>query len=150
MSGGSLDYFYCSLEDHTGDFGDKELDELVKDLAKLFHDREWFLSGDTCEGAWREAKDNFKKKWFTDYGRKDRVEAYLNEVRREVFDMLSMEDELCSNCSHWRSEKNNYGKCDVNKSYLMHRFSRCDKERFEPRREDKEKLDSAFCSDGER
>ena len=37
MSGGSLDYFSCQLEDHVGDFGDKELDELVKDLAALFH-----------------------------------------------------------------------------------------------------------------
>lgn len=25
MSGGSLNYFYCQLEDHVGDFGDKEL-----------------------------------------------------------------------------------------------------------------------------
>ena len=148
MSGGSLDYFYCSLEEHTGDFGDKELDELVKDIAKLFHDREWFLSGDTCEGAWREAKYNFKKKWFTDCGRKDRIEAYLNEVRREVFDMLSMDDELCSNCSHWRCGKNNYGECDVDRSYLMHRFNRCDKERFEPRKEDAEDIPMEYFENG--
>ena len=38
MSGGSLNYFYGQLEEHIGDFGDKELDELVKDLAELFHD----------------------------------------------------------------------------------------------------------------
>lgn len=44
MSGGSLDYFYCQLEEHVGDFGDKELDELVNDLAELFHDREWILA----------------------------------------------------------------------------------------------------------
>ena len=43
MSGGSLDYFYTMLQDHVGDFGDKELDELVADLAELFHDREWYL-----------------------------------------------------------------------------------------------------------
>lgn len=35
MSGGSLDYFYTMLQDHVGDFGDKELDELVADLAEL-------------------------------------------------------------------------------------------------------------------
>ena len=64
MSGGSLDYFYCRLEDHIGDFNDKELDELVKDLAQLFHDIEWYLSGDYGEGTWNEARDNFKKKWF--------------------------------------------------------------------------------------
>ena len=66
MSGGSLDYFYSQLQEHIGDFKDKELDELVEDLAKLFHDREWYLSGDYCEGTWNEARDNFKKKWFTD------------------------------------------------------------------------------------
>ena len=36
MSGGSLNYFCYQLEEHIGDFGDKELDELVKDLAELF------------------------------------------------------------------------------------------------------------------
>ena len=45
MSGGSLDYFYSQLNDHVGDFKDRELDELVSDLAELFHDREWYLSG---------------------------------------------------------------------------------------------------------
>jgi len=35
MSGGSLNYFYSQLEDHVGDFDDRELDDLVKDLAKL-------------------------------------------------------------------------------------------------------------------
>ena len=52
MSGGSLNYFYSDLEEHEKDFGDKELNELVHDLAQLFHDREWYLSADTCEGAW--------------------------------------------------------------------------------------------------
>ena len=76
MSGGSLGYFYNDLESHIGDFGDKELDELVKDLAKLFHDREWYLSSDTGEGAWNESRDRFKEKWFTAYGRQERIEKY--------------------------------------------------------------------------
>ena len=46
MSGGSLNYFYSELEGHAGDFRDKELDDLVRDLAHLFHEREWFLSSD--------------------------------------------------------------------------------------------------------
>lgn len=50
MSGGSLDYFYCQLREHVGDFGDRELDELVDDLADLFHDREWYLSADDDKG----------------------------------------------------------------------------------------------------
>ena len=40
MSGGSLNYFYIELEEHAGDLGDKELNNLVMDLARLFHDRE--------------------------------------------------------------------------------------------------------------
>ena len=32
MSGGSLNYFFTMLQEHTEDFKDKELDELVKDL----------------------------------------------------------------------------------------------------------------------
>lgn len=64
MSGGSLYYFYCDLEDHAGDFDDPELDDLVTDLAKLFHDREWYLSGDTSIKRWIESRDEFKKKWF--------------------------------------------------------------------------------------
>ena len=41
MSGGSLNYFYSELESHDRDFGDLELNELVKDLAQLFHDRDF-------------------------------------------------------------------------------------------------------------
>ena len=59
MSGGSLNYFYTSLQDHVGDFADKELDDLVSDLAELFKDRELYLSGDTGDGTWAEARAGF-------------------------------------------------------------------------------------------
>ena len=84
MSGGSLNYFYCQLQDHVGDFGDKELDELVSDLAELFHDREWYLSADTGRGSWEEARDAFKKKWFTKLGRQERIEKYLADFTEEI------------------------------------------------------------------
>ena len=79
MSGGSLNYFYCNLQDHIGDFGDKELDDLVADLAELFHEREWYLSCDSGKGDWVEARDAFKNKWFTKIGRQKRIEKYLKE-----------------------------------------------------------------------
>lgn len=129
MSGGSLNYFYCSLESHIGDFGDKELDELVKDLADLFHDREWFLSGDTGEGHWREARDNFKAKWFTEHGRQDRIEQYLKEIHDEVLDSFGMMTDICKNCKHFRC-KSDYGSCDLDKTYKMHRSNKCDKGAF--------------------
>ena len=81
MSGGSLNYFYSDVNEHVGDFEDRELDDLVKDLSQLFHDREWFLSGDTCEGNWNDARDAFKKKWFTPQGRQEsRLDYQINTV----------------------------------------------------------------------
>ena len=63
MSGGSLNYFYEKLEEHASDFGDKELEKLVRDLSQLFYSREWYLSGDYGECKWNEARDKFKDKW---------------------------------------------------------------------------------------
>lgn len=128
MSGGRLDYFYCQLQDHVGDFGDKELDELVKDLAGLFHDREWNLSGDTCDGDWNEARDAFKEKWFTKHGREERIEKYLAEFAKEVRETLGMSEEYCKNCAHFDGKKDDeYGKCEYHKSCLMHRSESCEK-----------------------
>lgn len=84
MSGGSLGYFYCTLEEHVGDFGDKELDELVADLANLFHDREWYLSADYDVGIWNEARDAFKAKWFKEGVRQERIDRYLAEYADEI------------------------------------------------------------------
>lgn len=130
MSGGSLNYFYSDLEDHAGDFKDKELDDLVKDLAHLFYEREWYLSGDTNEGSWREARDRFKAKWFTQTGRQERIEKYLDEIRTEVLDGLGLYDGYCQNCEHWAQCEDEgyskYGKCEFYKDCLMHRSEKCD------------------------
>ena len=133
MSGGSLNYFYSELEYHVGDFGDKELDELVKDLARLFHDREWFLSSDTGEGDWVEARDAFKAKWFTPHGRQERIEKYLDDVRNEVLSSFGISDRYCKNCKHWEKEDGKnpmYGKCRFVSGCVMHRSETCEK--FEP------------------
>ena len=130
MSGGSLNYFYCQLQDHEHDLGDKELDELVKDLAGLFHEREWFLSGDTGEGSWNEERDNFKKKWFTKEGRMKRIDRYLADTVEEIKKSLGISERYCKNCLHW-TEKDGayekYGSCDFEERCLMHSFESCDK-----------------------
>lgn len=127
MSGGSLNYFYSSLEEHDNDFGDKELKHLVKDLAKLFHDREWYLSGDTGEGAWNEARDKFKKKWFTEHGRQERIEQYLSEFSEEVRQTFGLSERYCKNCKNWTQIKNDeYGYCALNKHCLWHRSDSCE------------------------
>lgn len=129
MSGGSLNYFYSQLEEHAGDFGDKELDELVKDLAGLFHDREWYLSADTGVGDWRKARDTFKAKWFTEHGRQERIEAYLAALAKEVRDAFGIGKDYCENCGHWyNSEKHDgeYGDCEKHKGCLWHRLENCE------------------------
>ena len=127
MSGGSLDYFYGMLEDHVGDFGDKELDELVKDMAQLFHDREWYLSGDTCEGSWNEARDLFKKKWFYPLGRRERIERYLDSLKEEMLKSFGLSDKYCINCGDWTPEggTSSYGDCRLKNGCLMHRYESC-------------------------
>lgn len=132
MSGGSLNYFYSTLQDHVGDFQDKELDDLVKDLAELFHEREWYLSGDTGKGSWREARDAFKKKWFTEYGRKERIERYLKQLASEVFDSFGF-GMYCKDCKFWTVETDDsrYGRCKFENYCLIHRADEC--ENFERR-----------------
>lgn len=127
MSGGSLDYFYARLNEHDRDFDDKELNELVSDLAKLFHDREWFLSGDTCEGDWNEARDSFKQKWFTEHGRQERIEKYLADLTEEVRRQFGMSVKFCKNCRHWTQETGEYGRCAFVKGCMMHRSENCEK-----------------------
>ena len=127
MSGGSLNYFYGDLEEHVGDFGDKELDDLVKDLAKLFHDREWYLSDDTNEGSWNEARDAFKAKWFKEGARQERIEKYLAEFTEEVRRALGFSVKYCKNCKHWTNSNDRYGDCKFHEHCLMHRSESCEK-----------------------
>ena len=127
MSGGSLDYFYCELQEHIGDFGDRELDELVKDLAHLFHDREWYTSGDYCKGEWEEAKDKFKQKWFTDVGRQQRIEKAFEETKTELLRSFGFEPKYCKDCKYWSAEENSekYGNCKNHTGCLFHRCETC-------------------------
>lgn len=59
-----MDYVYWRIEEQADKMGDPELIALIKDVANLMHDREWNLSGDTCDETWEESKEAFKKKWF--------------------------------------------------------------------------------------
>lgn len=134
MSGGSLNYFYALLAEHDRDFDDKELNELVTDLAELFHDREWYLSSDTGIGDWREARDAFKAKWFTEHGRQERIEKYISEFSDEIRQTFGIGTKFCKNCRHWEGRESpvcdgRYGNCPFHKGCVMHRSNSCD--RFE-------------------
>ena len=114
MSGGALDYFFCKFDDHIEDFDDRELDDLVKDMAKLFHDREWYLSGDTSIGDWREARDNFKKKWFAADKREARIENYLRDITEKIKDEFGIGTRYCMTCGYWDREPDAiYGRCRI-------------------------------------
>lgn len=129
MSGGCLGYFYGQLEEHVGDFADRELDELVQDLVTLFHEREWYLSGDTSKGAWNDARDKFKRKWFGEGARQERIEKYLDDIKQELLQSLGLSMAYCRNCEHWRSLEEDdfhYGECDINDGCLMHRSETCE------------------------
>jgi hypothetical protein len=127
MSGGSLGYFCYNLADHENDLGDKELNELVHDLAQLFHDREWYLSADTGVGDWNESRDKFKQKWFTEIGRRERIENYLAALSEEIRQSFGMSRKYCKFCSHWTQEKkeSKYGRCENSKNCLLHRSDGC-------------------------
>lgn len=128
MSGGSLDYICYTLEEHTKDFDDKELNDLVSDLSQLFHDREWYLSGDTGEGAWNEARDAFKRKWMTPDGREKRLIAYIDEEAEKLRQLVDIDRrKYCESCEHFTLRRT-YGKCDHETSCLTHpKKSACEK-----------------------
>lgn len=85
MSGGSLEYLAFRMNDALFDeasvhysnvgnpkenmyarsdnpFEDKDISELVFDVACVIHALEWYKSGDICEETYREILAKFKKR----------------------------------------------------------------------------------------
>lgn len=128
MSGGSLDYFYARLREHVGDFGDVELDDLTKDLAELFYQREWFLSSDAVEGDWREARKKFKEKWLYKGSHDERFRHYINEAAEKLRDEFGLNDcKMCENCKHWTPGRYDYGDCEFKTECRAHKGETCRK-----------------------
>ena len=99
-----MNYVSFSLEQQEGCFrGDKYekvLEDALKDFAELLHAREWYLSCDTGEGDWHEARDVFLAK-------------YLN---------IEPVTPYCEDCEHWHPQQDSeYGSCECNKRHLYHR-----------------------------
>ena len=91
MSGGYLDYICFKLEDITDRIDDREIKELIKDLADLLHDYEWWQSGDYSSDSYDKKLKEFKAKWFGD-NRNERLKDYLDtaldEVKAEINKLL--------------------------------------------------------------
>lgn len=69
-------------------FEDKEISELVWDVLDLVHDFDWYISGDTSEDDWLEAKGLFKAKWLRSDGQercKNIVDGAVEELREELY-----------------------------------------------------------------
>lgn len=104
MSGGRFNYMDSTLKSEIfgwGDnpinvFEDREISLLVWDVLELIHDWDWYASGDTGEGAWLEAKNAFKKKWFTT-PRRDRLKKIIDETaeeyKQEMYKMIGVDHE---------------------------------------------------------
>lgn len=84
MSGGSMNYAYRYLDDIADDVEDKEIKDLLKDLSSLMHDLEWWKSGDYSSSDYYDSLAEFKKKWFGNNSRNERLKEYLNSELDEM------------------------------------------------------------------
>lgn len=94
MSGGSMNYIYYQVQEQADYMGDRELIELVKDVADLMHDREWYLSGDYGDDTWNESVRKFKEKWFKS-SREERlkgmIETIFEEAKKECMQLIGVD-----------------------------------------------------------
>lgn len=94
MSGGSMNYICYKVEEQANYMGDRELIELVKDVADLMHDREWYLSGDYGEDTWNKCARKFKEKWFKSSREerlKEMIESIFEDARKECMELIGVE-----------------------------------------------------------
>lgn len=122
MSGGSMNYFYSTLEEYSNALGDREMKDLAKDLAEVYHDKEWADSGDISQGEYNERLVRFKQKWFTKEGTVERRDKYIEETVADLKRMFG-EGSYCKDCFHWKKESvSSYGQCENHKGWLDHGY----------------------------
>jgi hypothetical protein len=92
MSGGSMNYACYTIEEQARYLEDRELIDIAKDMAKLFHDAEWWHSSDIDEKDYRETVKWFKDKWLRN-GSVD-VDERLRGYIDQIFDDAKQECKL--------------------------------------------------------
>ena len=80
MSGGSMNYAYYTIEEQARYLEDRELIDIAKDMAKLFHDAEWWHSSDIDEKDYRETVKWFKDKWLRNGKVDERLRGYIDQI----------------------------------------------------------------------
>ena len=94
MSGGSKNYICYKIENELCDqMYDEELNDLIKDVAELAHDLEWWISSDIGKEEYLETVSRFKKKWF-ESDRNERLKGYVDakveELRNELYTLIGI------------------------------------------------------------
>ena len=80
MSGGSMNYACYTIEEQARYLEDRELIDIAKDMAKLFHDAEWWHSSDIDEKDYRETVKWFKDKWLRNGKIDERLQGYIDQI----------------------------------------------------------------------
>lgn len=70
----------CHLARNLNPMGDREVSELLYDIACLLHSAEWYKSCDICEETYNEHLKQFKQKWFK-RSCTDMIDAYKNDLK---------------------------------------------------------------------
>lgn len=95
MSGGSHNYVCFTIEQElVGNMHDRELNDLMADIAKLAHDLEWADSADIGREDYDRMVKAFKKKWFKQSWEerlRDYVDTALTDLRVELHKMIGDE-----------------------------------------------------------
>lgn len=88
MSGGSCNYVYCKIQEElVGRMEDDELDDLMRDIAKLARSLEWYLSSDTDKESYKKNVKSFKEKWFNG-DRTERLKGYIDKELSDTKEKL--------------------------------------------------------------
>ena len=99
MSGGSFDYKFREIENtYVGHMHDRELNEMIQDLADLLHDLEWYISGDYDEDTYVQSIKIFKQKWLggtTNRTKrlKEIIEESCDDLRSDLIRMVQSYEE---------------------------------------------------------
>lgn len=102
MSGGRFNYLDNNLkceifgwtDKPSNVFEDREISELVWDVLNLIHEYDWYASADTCKETYLKAKEEFKKKWFSNRGVRVRmiVDEALKQCKDELYETFGLEE----------------------------------------------------------
>ena len=122
-----MNYFYRTLEEYSNVLGDRELNDLVHDLVKVFHDKEWWDSADIGEGSYNQTVKEFKEKWFTEVGHNRRYAEYIDTAIRDLKRELRLDTTYCKDCANWKKAKESgyyseYGRCPRYTTCMVHGY----------------------------